>query len=89
MAPYCFCTAALTVRDSLLRPLVTKLKPWVSIATPVRWMCSSTYLTKKKKEKALAKRNLPQTIQRCTDGRETFVSKSVLSTVQTKSIKTI
>lgn len=41
------CTAALTVRDSLLRPLVTKLKPWVSMATPVRWMCSSTYLHNK------------------------------------------
>ena len=38
------------MRDSLLRPLVTKLKPWVSIATPVRWMCSSTYLTKKTKQ---------------------------------------
>lgn len=34
----------LTVRDSLLRPLVTKLNPWVSMATPVRWTCSSTYL---------------------------------------------
>lgn len=34
----------LTVRDSLLRPLVTKLKPCVSMATPVRWICSSTYL---------------------------------------------
>lgn len=36
----------LTVRDSLLRPFVTKLKPCVSIATPVRWICSSTYLRK-------------------------------------------
>lgn len=34
----------LTVRDSRLRPLVTKLNPWVSIATPVRWTCSSMYL---------------------------------------------
>ncbi len=30
--------------DSLFRPLVTKLKPCVSIATPVLWICSSTYL---------------------------------------------
>ena len=36
-----------TVSDSLLRPLVMKEKPCVSIATPVRWMCSSTYLQKK------------------------------------------
>lgn len=34
----------LTVRDSLFRPLVTKEKPCVSMATPVRCMCSSTYL---------------------------------------------
>lgn len=46
------CTAGLTVRDSLLRPLVTKLKPCVSMATPVRWICSSTYLMEdKRKEK--------------------------------------
>ncbi len=34
----------LTVSDSLLRPLVTNVNPWVSIATPVLWTCSSTYL---------------------------------------------
>jgi hypothetical protein len=26
-----------------LLPEVTKLNPWVSMATPVRWTCSSTY----------------------------------------------
>lgn len=34
----------LTVRDSRFLPLVMKVKPCVSMATPVRWMCSSTYL---------------------------------------------
>ena len=34
---------ALPVRDSLRRPEVTKEKPWVSIATPVRCTCSSMY----------------------------------------------
>ena len=34
----------LTVRDSRFFPLVTKANPWVSIATPVRWTCSSIYL---------------------------------------------
>jgi len=34
----------LTVKDSRLRPLVTNVNPWVSIATPVFWTCSSTYL---------------------------------------------
>lgn len=43
-----FFKAWLTVRDSRLRPLVTKLKPWVSMATPVRWICSSTYLTERR-----------------------------------------
>ena len=34
----------LTVRDSRFLPLVTKVNPWVSIATPVLWTCSSMYL---------------------------------------------
>ena len=34
----------LTVRDSRLRPEVTNVKPCVSMATPVRWTCSSMYL---------------------------------------------
>lgn len=37
----------LTVSDSLLRPLVMNVKPCVSMATPVFWMCSSAYLRKK------------------------------------------
>lgn len=36
--------AILTVRDSLLRPLVMNVNPCVSMATPVFCMCSSTYL---------------------------------------------
>lgn len=36
-----------TVSDSRLRPLVTNEKPCVSMATPVRWTCSSMYLKKK------------------------------------------
>lgn len=39
------------MRDSLLRPLVTKLKPCVSMATPVRWICSSTYLMEAKEKR--------------------------------------
>lgn len=39
------------MRDSLLRPLVTKLKPCVSMATPVRWICSSTYLMEDKEKR--------------------------------------
>lgn len=38
---------SLTVSDSLLRPLVMKVKPCVSMATPVFCMCSSTYLKRK------------------------------------------
>ena len=34
----------LTVSDSRLRPEVTNVKPCVSMATPVRWTCSSMYL---------------------------------------------
>ena len=30
------------MRDSRLRPLVTKVNPWVSIATPVRWTAHKT-----------------------------------------------
>lgn len=37
----------LTVSDSLLRPLVMNVNPWVSMATPVFCMCSSTYLKMK------------------------------------------
>ena len=37
----------LTVSDSRFFPLVTKVNPWVSIATPVRWTCSSIYLKRK------------------------------------------
>jgi len=33
-----------TINDSRFRPLVTNVKPCVSMATPVRWTCSSTYL---------------------------------------------
>ena len=36
----------LTVSDSRFLPLVTKVNPWVSMATPVLWTCSSTYLSK-------------------------------------------
>lgn len=56
-------TVALTVRDSLLRPLVTKLKPWVSIATPVRWMCSSTYLTEKDGRNIFVSKSVRSTVQ--------------------------
>jgi hypothetical protein len=31
------------MEEPYLLPEVTKLKPWVSMATPVRWTCSSTY----------------------------------------------
>jgi len=34
-----------TINDSRFRPLVTSVKPCVSMATPVRWTCSSIYLT--------------------------------------------
>lgn len=34
----------LTVSDSRFLPLVINVKPWVSMATPVFCMCSSTYL---------------------------------------------
>lgn len=61
-----FYTAGLTVRDSLLRPLVTKLKPWVSMATPVRWICSSTYLPDDEKEYT------DTVIQCCSIGGELF-----------------
>lgn len=39
--------SVLTVSDSLLRPLVMKVKPCVSMATPVFWMCSSAYLQRR------------------------------------------
>ena len=31
------------MEEPYLLPEVTKLNPWVSMATPVRWTCSSTY----------------------------------------------
>ena len=34
---------ALPVRDSRFLPEVTKENPWVSMATPVLWTCSSMY----------------------------------------------
>lgn len=49
--------------DSRFRPLVMKEKPWVSIATPVLWTCSSTYL-KKQKEKMFKYKNHERKRQR-------------------------
>ncbi|TNN49353.1 hypothetical protein EYF80_040463 [Liparis tanakae] len=40
-------------RDSLLRPLVMKVKPCVSMATPAFWMCSSAYLRRRKRIKGI------------------------------------
>lgn len=36
--------------DSRRLPLVTKENPWVSMATPVLWTCSSMYLNTKERK---------------------------------------